>query len=97
MPRPDVADNPAEHRFESRTPSGLAFLTYRRDEDDRLVLLHTEVPEDDEGEGYGSALVRAAFDQAREQGRRVVPLCPFVHAWLQRHPDQADLADSASR
>jgi predicted GNAT family acetyltransferase len=46
----------------------------------------------DAGEsGLGSRLVRAALDDVRSQGGRVVPLCPFVRGWIERHPDYADL------
>ena len=96
MPDTAVTDNAAEHRFELETDHGTAVLAYRR-EDDRLLLTHTEVPEAAEGEGHGSALVQAAFDRARRDGLRVVPICPFVAAWLERHPDQADVAESSSR
>ena len=96
MPAPTVSDNAAEHRFERETEHGTAVLAYRRD-GDRLLLTHTEVPEPDEGAGHGGALVRAAFDHARREGLRVVPICPFVAAWLQRHPDQADIVDRATR
>ena len=90
MTTPTVVDQQDQHRFTLETDAGPAFLTYRR-EDDRLVLLHTEVPVEAEGQGLGSTLVRAALDQVREAGQRVVPLCPFVTAWLRRHPDYADL------
>lgn len=56
-----------------------------------VVLTHTEVDPAVEGQGVGSALVRAALDDVRGQGRRVVPQCPFVAAWIERHGDYADL------
>jgi len=96
MSAPTVSDNAAEQRFERDTGHGPAVLAYRRD-GDRLFLTHTEVPEAAEGEGIGGALVRAAFDHARREGLRVVPLCPFVAAWLERHPDQGDIVERASR
>lgn len=96
MTRATVRDDAAEQRFELRTDHGTAVLAYRRD-GDRLVLTHTEVPQADEGEGHGSALVAAAFDRARRDGLRVVPICPFVTAWLDRHPEHRDIVDDASR
>ena len=96
MTAPTVTDNAAERRFERDTGHGTAVLSYRR-EGDRLFLTHTEVPEAAEGDGHGGALVRAAFDHARREGLRVVPICPFVAAWLKRHPDQEDIVDRASR
>ena len=83
-----VADNQAESRFELWTGGRLAELLYRRN-GNRLVLLHTEVPEELEGHGFGGALVAAAVDRAAREGLTVVPLCPFARGWLQRHPDTA--------
>jgi predicted GNAT family acetyltransferase len=56
-----------------------------------LVFTHTEVDPDHEGEGVGSTLVRGALDDARRRGMPVVPRCPFVRAWIERHPDYADV------
>lgn len=56
-----------------------------------VVITHTEVDPAYEGQGIGSTLVRAALDDIRRQGRRVVPVCPFVRTWIERHPDYADL------
>ena len=85
---PPVTDNQAESRFELWVDGRLAELPYRRN-GKRLVLIHTEVPEELEGRGLGDALVRAAVDRAAREGLTVVPLCPFARDWLQRHPDTA--------
>jgi uncharacterized protein len=58
---------------------------------DTLVFTHTEVDKDSGHSGLGSTLVRAALDDVRSQGRKIVPLCPFVRGWIDRHPDYADL------
>ena len=83
-----VTDNQAESRFELRVDGLLAELPYRRN-GKRLVLIHTEVPEELEGRGLGGALVMAAIDRAAREGLTVVPLCPFARGWLERHPDVA--------
>jgi predicted GNAT family acetyltransferase len=44
------------------------------------------VPPASRGRGLGEALVKAALEAARQEGVRVVPVCPFVRAYLQRHP-----------
>ena len=85
---PPVTDNQAESRFELWVDGRLAELPYRRN-GKRLVLIHTEVPEELEGRGLGGALVRAAVDRAAREGLTVVPLCPFARGGLQRHPDTA--------
>ncbi|ACZ83125.1 GNAT family N-acetyltransferase [Streptosporangium roseum] len=58
-----------------------------------IVYTHTEVDTEFEGNGVGGALVRAALDGARAEGVKVVPRCPFVKTWIERHPDYADLVE----
>lgn len=65
-------------------------LVYTR-HDDEVVALHTVVEEAAEGKGVGGALARALLDDAREGGLKVVPQCPFVAGYLDRHPEYADL------
>jgi predicted GNAT family acetyltransferase len=83
-----VVDNQAEARLEVRIDGELAELVYRRN-GNRLVLVHTEVPEDMGGRGIGGQLVQAAVVKAVASGMTVVPLCPYARSWLQRHPDEA--------
>lgn len=85
-----VIDNREENRYEARVPGGLAFVDYRL-KPGRIVLTHTEVPEAAAGQGVGDALVRFVLDDARARGLLVVPLCPFVAAWIERHPDYKEL------
>jgi predicted GNAT family acetyltransferase len=59
-------------------------------EDGRLFLLHTEVPEQFQGQGVGGRLVAAAVDQARTEGLTIVPWCPYARRWLKEHPDRVD-------
>ena len=86
----DVVYNPARSRFEMAVPGGTAFATYRR-AGDVLIVPHTEVPSELEGRGYGSALVKGLLDHARAQGLKVRPACPFVAAYLRRHPEYEDV------
>ena len=87
-----VRDNRAESRFEAQVDGELAgFAEYRLTED-TIVFTHTEVDSAFEGRGIGSTLIKTALDQVRVEGTRtVVPVCPFVAAWLQRHPDYTNL------
>ncbi|HEV2377499.1 MAG TPA: GNAT family N-acetyltransferase [Streptosporangiaceae bacterium] len=85
---PQVTDNQADSRFEFNADGHRAELLYRR-HGNRLVLVHTGVPEALEGQGIGGQLVAAAVDQAAREGLTLVPLCPFARVWLQRHPDEA--------
>jgi predicted GNAT family acetyltransferase len=78
-------------RFEAHVgdePAGL--ITYRI-AGGRMVLPHTEVEPRFEGRGVGSRLAVAALDAARARGLSVVPACPFVRAYIDRHPEYGDL------
>jgi predicted GNAT family acetyltransferase len=57
-------------------------------EDGRLLLLHTEVPEQFQGHGVGGRLVTAAVEKARAEGLTIVPWCPYARRWLKEHPEQ---------
>lgn len=74
------------------TSSGetVGLITYRRD-GDVLELLHTEVLPQGRGKGVGSVLVRETLDDIRANGGRIVPTCSFVAAFVDEHPDYADL------
>ena len=87
-----VTENTAAHRFEITVDGEVAgFAQYRRDEDGTLTFTHTEVEDAYEGRGVGSELLRGALDAARAEGARVVPLCPFVRGYIERHAEYADL------
>ncbi len=60
----------------------------------KVLFTHTEISKDSGGSGLGSFLVREALADVRERGLTVVPVCGFVAAYVRRHPDQADLAES---
>lgn len=85
-----VTHDPAAGRFEIATDAGPAVLTYFP-RGDVLEIVHTEVPEAAEGRGFASALARAALDHARSSGKQVIPSCPYVAAYIRRHPAYADL------
>ena len=94
-----VRDNADSNRYEI-TEDGdgpvIGFAAYQKAE--RLVVFtHTEIDPGWEGKGVGSELVRAALDDVRRQGLPVLPICPFVQSWMQRHPDYADLDYRAPR
>jgi predicted GNAT family acetyltransferase len=86
-----VVDNPAERRYEALVgdqPAGI--VTYRL-RPGQIVLLHTEVLPAFEGRGIGSRLAAGVLDDARSRGLSVVPRCPFIAAYIRRHPVYADL------
>ena len=85
-----VSHDSARGRFEIRTEAGPALLAYER-RGDVLEMMHTEVPQASEGQGYGATLAEAALDFARREGAKVIPSCPFVAAYIERHPAYSDL------
>ena len=88
---PSVSHDAARHRFTAQTDDGEAVLAYAEAGDGVLDLQHTVVPPGARGEGVGDALVRAAVAHARAEGLQLIPTCPYVGAWLRRHPQERDV------
>ena len=84
----DVADRSRLELYEGSDRVG--WLEYQR-ANKLLVIEHTEVDRDHEGQGYGGRLVKSALDLAKGERRRVIVVCPYANAWLHRHHDYADL------
>ncbi len=85
-----VRDDAAQHRFELEVDGHAAALYYRL-EPGVITLVHTEVPSELGGRGVGSTLVPGALDAIRAKGLKVVAKCPFVAAWMGKHPEFNDL------
>jgi uncharacterized protein len=90
MSDPIVTQNEASHRFEITLDGRTAFLEYHRGRD-FLSLVHTEVPAELEGHGIGGRLAKAGLEFARKENLKVVPSCPFVAAYIRRHPEYLEL------
>lgn len=88
MPDFEVVDEKALHRFVIHLDGSAAGLEYREN-GDRLILVHTEVPKELEGNGLGGVLVRAALDRARAEELTIVPWCEFARSWLEKHENEA--------
>jgi uncharacterized protein len=86
----DVVNNRAHHRFELTFEGHLA-ATYYAISDNVITFIHTEVPPELGGKGIGSKLVKGALDQVRADGLKVIAQCPFVKAYIEKHPEYADL------
>ena len=86
----EVQHNEAANRFEAEVNGQLAVAEYIR-AGEQIVFTHTEVPEELEGQGVASQLIRTALDHAREQNLEVVPNCQFVAAYIRRHPEYQSL------
>lgn len=93
----EVTDNPAAKRFEVRVDGALAgFAAYLLhpaygDRPDVVVFTHTEVEPDFQGQGVAQDLARRSLDQVRERGLKVQPRCPFIAAYIRKHPEYEDL------
>jgi predicted GNAT family acetyltransferase len=88
----NVRDIEAKHRFELEEEGGTAFVTYLL-EGETITFTHTIVPEELEGRGLGSRLVRGALDSARERGLKVIPACSFVKHYVEKHEEYRDLVE----
>ncbi len=85
-----VVHNEAAKRFEITVDGKLAYSKYLL-AGEKFIVEHTEVPEELEGKGVASRIVRAALDYARARNLRVMPLCPFTAAFIHRHQEYRDL------
>ncbi|WP_299342350.1 GNAT family N-acetyltransferase [uncultured Pseudoxanthomonas sp.] len=93
LPAFDLHHDAASRRFSTRLEGHEAELVYSL-RDGRMIIEHTGVPEAIGGRGIAAALVKAALHHARTQGWRVVPACSYSAAYVQRHPQYADLVDA---
>ncbi len=86
----DIRNNQSRQRFETWVDDLLCVIDYEL-HDTNLSLTHVLVPKPLEGRGIAGELTRAALDWARTENYRVIPVCPYVLAWLRRRPDYQDL------
>lgn len=90
-----VTNNEAESRYELCVDGAVAIAAYQR-RGDVIAFTHTEVPTALEGRGVGGRLVRGALADVRAKHLKFLPLCSFVAAYVDRHPELQDLlADPA--
>lgn len=83
----------ARHRYTITVAGQVAGFTRFFDHDGQRVFFHTEIGEEYGGQGLGSTLVAGALDHVRAAGLRVVPICPFVKRYVERHHRYEDLVD----
>jgi predicted GNAT family acetyltransferase len=86
----EIVNNTAKHRYELAVDGHIA-ATYYSIADGVITFIHTEVPSELGGKGIGSKLIKCALDQVRADGLKVIAQCPFVKAYIDKHPDYADL------
>ncbi|MEX0916039.1 MAG: GNAT family N-acetyltransferase [Wenzhouxiangellaceae bacterium] len=86
----DVQHNPDHNRFETSVDGHQCVLDYTLDED-VISMNRVYVPPPVEGKGIAGAITRHALDYSREQGWKVIARCPYVAAWIKRHPEYQNL------
>lgn len=91
MDQPSVRDNRELHRFELPVEDHVVFADYRR-QPGRLVITHVEAPPALRGTGAAGRLMDGVMQAARAEESKVLPLCSYARAWMQRHPEHKDLA-----
>jgi predicted GNAT family acetyltransferase len=87
----EVRHDVQRHRFVADVAGGQAALFYSGPRDGVVTFTHTEVPEPAQGAGVAAKLARTALDWARAHGLLVKPLCPYVSAFVRRHPEYRDV------
>lgn len=87
----DVINNVERKRFEVTVQGHTAVAEYILAGETRIVFTHTEVPDALEGNGIGSRLARTALEYARENDLKVIPLCPYIAAYIRKHPEYRSL------
>src|SRR3712207_6247655 len=84
----EVRNNPTENRYELWADGELAGYTQYVLDRGRIAFVHTEVYESYEGLGLGSRLAQEALDDARKRRLMVMPFCPFMAGYIERHLDE---------
>jgi predicted GNAT family acetyltransferase len=88
----DIINNEQLKHFEIHQGDDIAFLEYRYYKKD-IAFMHTEVPKSMRGKGVASVLAKYAFQFAEEHNKKVMVYCPFVAAYLKRHPELKEQLD----
>ena len=91
----EIVDNSEQSRFEILVDGKVAGFADYRLLPTKIVFTHTEVLPEYEGQGLAGKLVGHALDASRDTGLRVVPLCPYVAKYIERHPAYQDLVDAS--
>ncbi len=76
---------------DTETDKIIGIMTYQCMDDTCFVIDHTEVDEAYNGQGYETALILGAVDFARENNKKIIPICPFVKAYFKRNPEVCDV------
>jgi predicted GNAT family acetyltransferase len=86
----NVVDNKEKSRFEIELDGDFAHVDYRWYHE-KLAIMHTEVPEANEGKGIAAIMVKHVLDYARKEGLKILVYCPYTAKYIKRHPEYQDL------
>ncbi len=92
-----VINDEQAQRYEIRQGETLLGFAQYQPVGNAVMFTHTEVGEAHEGQGYGGVLAHAALDDVRAQGKLAIPMCPFIAAYIARHPQYVDLVHPQQR
>lgn len=92
-----VHNKPEEERYEIEVDGELAGFARYRERPALIAFVHTEIDDRCEGQGLASELISFALDDARERELAVLPFCPFVNGYIQRHPEYVELVPEGNR
>ena len=92
-----IRDNVDKHRFEIDLGDGSFAIAEYTLPTGKILFTHTEVPPKHEGKGLGTMLIKHGLGEARRRGLKVIPICPFFAAYIQKHPEEQDLLDDSWR
>ena len=82
----NVSRNAAQNQFETIVDGQTAVAVYEL-EGAQMTITHVLVPESIAGQGVASALAKFAIQTARAENLKIVPQCPFMAAYFERHPE----------
>ena len=85
-----VTNNEAKSQYELHVDGGTAIAVYQR-RGDVMTFVHTEVPVALRGKGIAAQLIASALEDVRRQGLTIIPRCPYVVNYVERHPEVQDL------
>jgi len=86
-----VHRNESNHHYEAELDGTVVGFVRYRNRPGQVVLIHTETDPAYEGHGIGTALARGALEDVRARGEKAVVLCPFIKAYVEKHPEYQDL------
>lgn len=84
-------DGPSGGRYLTTIEGHTAEMTYSKAGATRIIIDHTGVPDALRGKDAGQALVKRAVEDARAAGIKIIPLCPFAKAQIEKHPEWQDV------